>query len=42
MSENVYNGLKKLIDFNYKNIYLIANTEEQLNKIQQMFLDNFH
>lgn len=37
MSEKTYNTLQKLIDFNYKNIYLKANTKEQLNKINQMF-----
>ena len=37
MSKKIYDGLQELISFNYKNIYLKANTKEQLNKIAQMF-----
>ena len=37
MSERIYSALKSLIDFNYKNIYLKANTKIQLEKINKMF-----
>jgi len=37
MSQEVYTALKSLIDFNYKNIYLKANTSDQLQKIDKMF-----
>ena len=41
MSENIYNALLELIEFNYKNIYFKANTKTQLNKIDQMFTSLF-
>lgn len=41
MSENIYNALEELIDFNYKNIYFKANTKEQLKKIEKMFKELF-
>lgn len=41
MSEKIYSALQELIEFNYKNIYLKANTKEQLNKIDKMFEDLF-
>ena len=37
MSEPVYNAIKKLKDFNYKNIYQKSNTEEIVNKVEEMF-----
>lgn len=37
MSKKIYDVLKNLIDFNYKNIYLKANTKIQLEKIEKMF-----
>lgn len=37
MSKKIYDALQELIQFNYKNIYLKANTKEQLNKIDKMF-----
>ena len=41
MSKKIYFALQELIDFNYKNIYLKANTKYQLNKINKMFEDLF-
>ena len=41
MSKKIYNILQELIEFNYKNIYLKANTKEQLNKIEKMFTSLF-
>ena len=41
MSEKIYNALQELISFNYKNIYLKANSDEQLKKIDQMFTNLF-
>ena len=37
MSKKIYLALKDLIDFNYKNIYVKANTKTQLEKIEKMF-----
>ena len=37
MSKIIYEALQTLIDFNYKNIYLKANTKSQLEKIDKMF-----
>lgn len=41
MSEKIYTALEELIKFNYKYIYLKANTKNQLNKIDQMFTSLF-
>ena len=41
MSDKVYSALQQLIDYNYKNIYLKANTKEQLSRIDNMFNDLF-
>ena len=41
MSKKIYNTLKELIEFNYKNIYLKANTKEQSIKIEKMFTNLF-
>ena len=41
MSSEVYNSLQELIEFNYKHIYLKANTNEQLDKINKMFTQLF-
>jgi dGTPase len=41
MSDEVYNALQKLIEFNYKNIYSKANSENQLKKIETMFKKMF-
>lgn len=37
MSDDIYKALQALIKFNYKNIYLKANTKTQLEKIDKMF-----
>lgn len=37
MSEEIYNTLQELIEFNYKNIYLKVYSSEQLNKVNKMF-----
>lgn len=37
MSDSIFNALKLLIEFNYKNIYLKANTDEERKKIYTMF-----
>lgn len=42
MSEKVYTALNALIEFNYKNIYLKANTKIQLEKIDKMFENLFN
>ena len=41
MSPKIYNSLQELISFNYKYIYLKANSKEQLIKIDQMFSSLF-
>lgn len=41
LSEKVFNALKDLIEFNYSNIYLKANTPEELSKYKKMFNDLF-
>ena len=42
MSKKIYNVTQKLINFNYKNIYLKANTDEQLSKMERMFNELFN
>ncbi len=37
LSPNIFSALKQLIDFNYKNIYLKANTNEQIELYKKMF-----
>ena len=37
LSENVFSALLDLMNFNYKNIYAKANTEEELQNIEIMF-----
>ena len=37
MSKKVYVALQKLIDFNYKHVYLKANTKERIDDIENMF-----
>lgn len=37
LSKKVFNALKLLIDFNYKNIYQKANTNEKLKQYKSMF-----
>ena len=37
LSPNIFNALNKLLKFNYENIYLKANSEEQINKYKDMF-----
>lgn len=37
MSQKIYNALEELINFNYKNIYSLANSKQQLNEIAEMF-----
>lgn len=37
LSHNVFEALKKLKDFNYKNIYNKANTKEQIDEYKKMF-----
>ena len=41
MSKRIYNTLQALIDFNYKNVYLKANTKSRIGKIEKMFNDLF-
>jgi dGTPase len=41
MSPNIYNAIKDLKSFNYKHIYSLANTEEELKKIRTMFNELF-
>ena len=37
MSNEVYNAFNNLIEFNYKNIYLKANSKKEVNEIKLMF-----
>lgn len=37
LSDNIFKTLNELISFNYKNIYLKANTDEQLKQYKKMF-----
>lgn len=37
MSDKIFNALNELIDFNYKNIYLKANSEEEISNYELMF-----
>ena len=37
ISDNIYNSLQKLLDFNYKNIYLLSYSKEELKNIENMF-----
>lgn len=37
LSENIYEAIEKLKQFNYENIYYKANNEERLKKIRKMF-----
>ena len=37
LSENIFNALNELLEFNYKNIYDKANTKEQKDKYELMF-----
>lgn len=37
MSKNIYDSLHELIKFNYENIYLKANTAEQISEMENMF-----
>lgn len=37
LSDNVYNAIKDLKDFNYKNIYAKANSKEAIEKYELMF-----
>lgn len=41
MSEKVYRAVKELKDFNYHNIYLKANSEEEMNNYEKMFRELF-
>lgn len=41
MSKKIYDALNELIEFNYKNIYLKANTTQQLIEIESMFNNLF-
>lgn len=41
LSDDVFNALQNLINFNYENIYLKANTNEKLQTIEKMFNDLF-
>ena len=42
MSENIYEALITLKEFNTKNIYAIANTKEQINEYEKMFRSLFN
>lgn len=37
LSDRVYEALKKLMDFNYKNIYNVINASKELNYYEQMY-----
>ena len=37
LSDEVYNAIKELKNFNYKNIYLKANSEEDIKRYEEMF-----
>ena len=37
MSDDVYNAIKELLNFNYKNIYYKSNTKEQIDNYKLMF-----
>lgn len=39
MSENIFSAFSKLMKFNYENIYMKANTAEELNNYKIMFND---
>ena len=41
ISDNIYKALNELISFNYENIYLKANTKEQLDHYEKMFNELF-
>lgn len=41
MSKKVYTALQDLINFNYKNVYYLANTKERINDIENMFENLF-
>lgn len=41
ISDNIYKALNELISFNYENIYLKANTKEQLDYYEKMFNELF-
>lgn len=42
MSDRVFKALEELKDFNYKNIYLKANSKEQINNYEIMFRSIFN
>lgn len=42
MSDDVYNALQKLLDFNYEKVYLKANTKERINKMEKIIRDLFN
>ena len=42
ISDNVYNAIKELKDFNYKHIYLKANTKDDLSRYEDMFRSLFN
>lgn len=37
LSDKVFKALQKLIDFNYKNIYLVSNSKDQLKTYEDIF-----
>lgn len=41
ISDTVYKALNELIDFNYSNIYIKANTKKQIEKYERMFNELF-
>ena len=42
MSDDVYNTINELLDFNYKNIYYKSNSKEQIDKYKLMFNNLFN
>ncbi len=42
LSDKIFNSLNDLINFNYKNIYLKANTQDQINKYKEIFHKLFY
>ena len=42
LSDKVFNAFKELVEFNYKNIYLKANTKKEINEIKDKFNSLFN
>jgi len=42
LSKNVFDALKKLMDFNYKNIYNVINAQKEVQMYSEMYNDLFY